>query len=163
MKKYFFIIMLLTGLIFIGCGDDNSVQNPTVVATEVWSWETTSMYEGTASFTLTKMSDGKITITGNYHYQNSLTGDDVTCSDYSGTITITNDSLYNGTGAGNCTNSNPSIPAGYHNSKFTETVTGTIKNGIAITTTKVKFDTNNWPSLTYDGKGKKISGSGVTN
>jgi hypothetical protein len=93
---------------------------------------------GKGVWTLTKRSNGTVTIAGEWTYLNSTT-----CPFTGGKVILSGSSVsFTATG----TATNPSLPSGYRDSPFTLEVKGELKDGKGNGTYTISFSVPAWPS-----------------
>jgi hypothetical protein len=143
-------------LLVIGYGPNggSSAEDPSDTAAERWQ-SIVDRGGGSGVWTLTKDSDGTVTVAGEWTYQNSIkcpfTGGKATLSGSSFLFTV----------KGTATNS--SAPSGYQDSPFTLEVKGELKDGKGRGTFAISFSAEQWPPG-FSGKwnATRTEGKGVT-
>lgn len=116
-----------------GGGNDES----STLTTETWQ-SIVDRGGGKGVWTLTKRSDGTLTITGEWTYLNSTT-----CPFTGGRVILSGSSLsFTATG----TAMNSSLPSGYRDSPFTLEVRGELRDGKGSGTYTISFSVPAWPS-----------------
>ena len=116
-----------------GSSNDES----SIMTTENWQ-SIVDRGGGKGVWTLTKKSDGTVTITGEWTYLNSAT-----CPFTGGKVILSGPSL-SFTATGTATNS--SLPSGYRDSPFTLEVKGELGDGKGSGTYTISFSVPGWPS-----------------
>lgn len=161
--KYFnnIAILIIWLALFPGCSKEE--ENPassgsTVVGTERWL----SVMDGDSlnhgDHTITKYSDGTITTTGTWYYNNS--GTDVVCPFTNGPVTVS-DSIVSFTANGIATYTG--APTGFQTSPFTFSTHSVAVSGKAHGTYTISFTTMGWPpKLEGTFNSTRISGTKVT-
>ena len=154
-----FVIPLFILILFAGCKKDES--NPaanSVAATEEWAAIMDNDSTNHGQLTYKKSSDGSITVNGTWQYPYQGTTVQFVIS--SGTATVV-DTVITLNVQGTATN--PAAPAGFQNSAFTESISGSASNGKSAGTYTISFSTFGWPSnLQGTFTASRMSGGGVT-
>ena len=161
MRRYplVFTIIAMTlvfSLFVIGSGPSRSSRNDDRPAMTTERWQSiVDNGSGKGVWTLTKASDGTVTVSGEWTYLPSTT-----CPFTGGRVTLSGSSLvFTATG----TATNPSAPSGYRDSPFTLDVKGELKDGGGSGTYTITFSTPVWPSgLSGEWTAKRTEGKGIT-
>ena len=163
MKQYVLMcmviaVMLICGVFFGGYGlrSGGTADRGPVVATEHWE-SITERGNGTGEWTLSKQSDGTLSIDGQWTY--TYMGN-VTCPFNEGNVTMAGPS-FAFTAEGTATNA--SAPRGYQTSPFTLKVEGETRDGKGSGTYTITFSAIEWPSG-FSGKwtATRTGGEGIT-
>ena len=144
MKRYPLVctviaLTLVSSLFVIGYGPSGASSNDdrSTMTTERWK-SIVDRGSGKGVWTLTKKSDGTVTVTGEWTYLSSTT-----CPFTGGSVIISGSSLlFTATG----TAMNPSAPSGYRDSPFTLEVKGELRDGRGSGTYAITFSAPAWPS-----------------
>jgi hypothetical protein len=161
--KYFSIIVLLFVLFALVPGCSKEEENPASSGPTVAGWERwLSVMDGDSlnhgDHTITKYSNGSVTTTGTWYYNNN--GTDVVCPFTNGPVTVS-DSIVTFTASGTATYAG--APAGYQTSPFTFSTNGVAVSGKAHGTYTITFTTMGWPAkLEGTFTSTRISGTKVT-
>jgi len=162
MRRYPFTVCtvialtLVFGLLVIGYGPGSGSSHGDRSTTTTRRWK--SIVErggGKGDWTLTKNSDGTVTVAGKWTYQNSIK-----CPFTGGSVILSGPSLLF-TVKGTATN--PSAPSGYQDSAFTLEVKGELKDGKGKGTNTISFSDPAWPSgFSGEWTATRTEGKGVT-
>jgi hypothetical protein len=161
--KYFNSISILIALLALFPGCSKEEESPASSGSTVVGWERwLSVMDGDSlshgDHTITKYSDGTITTSGTWYYNNS--GTDVVCPFINGPVTV-NDSIVTFTASGTATYAG--APAGYQASPFTFSTNGVAISGKAHGTYTITFTTMGWPpKLEGTFTSTRFSGTKVT-
>ncbi len=149
-------VTLISSLFVIGYGPSGASSNDDRPAMTTERWKSiVDRGGGKGVWTLTKKSDGTVTVTGEWTYLDSTT-----CPFTGGRVIISGSSL-SFTATGTATNS--SAPSGYQDSPFTLNVKGELRDGGGIGTYTITFSNPAWPSgLSGEWTATRTEGKGVT-
>ncbi len=149
-------VTLVFSLFIIGYGPSRGSSNDdrSTMTTETWK-SIVDRGGGKGVWTLTKKSDGTVTVTGEWTYLNSTT-----CPFTGGSVPLSGPVLlFTATG----TATNPSAPPGYQDSPFTLKVKGILKDGRGSGTYTITFSTPAWSSgFSGEWTATRTEGKGVT-
>jgi hypothetical protein len=142
----------------VGCGDDDNGDGPGPLATETWqSTASGARGSGSGTWTLEEHSNGSTTVEGQWLWNDTPLGVEVTCPFTTGLVMIAQDTLmFTASGAATAT--------GVPNSPFTLNVigitsNGSVNNGGFIIT----FSGVGWPDTVLGSwTGTRTGGSGIT-
>jgi hypothetical protein len=162
MRRYPFVvcpviaITVAFSLLIIGYGPSSGSGPDDRSTTTAERWQSiVDRGGGSGVWTLTKNSDGTMTVAGEWAYQNS-----VKCPFTGGSATLSGPSLlFTVTG----TATNPSAPSGYQDSPFTLEVKGELRDGKGRGTFSISFSAQQWPPG-FSGRwtATRTDGKGVT-
>jgi hypothetical protein len=150
------VLTLVFSLFVIGYGPSRGSSNDDRPAMTTERWKSiVDRGGGKGVWTVTKKSDGTVTVTGEWTYLNSTT-----CPFTGGRVILSGSSLsFTATG----TATNPSAPSGYQDSPFTLNVKGELRDGGGSGTYTITFSNPAWPSgLSGGWTATRTEGKGVT-
>lgn len=151
-------VMLIVGVFILGYGprSGSAADDNPVVATERWE-STTERGSGEGEWTLTKQSDGTLSIAGKWTYMYMGTA---TCPFNEGIVTMEGPS-FTFIAKGEATNI--SAPPGYQTSPFTLKVKGETRSGEASGTYTITFSVLEWPpGVSEKWTAIRTAGEGIT-